>query len=266
MSKLLIDDSPLQVLPKLAIRIGLNEAIFLQQLHWLTKDKRPDAEGKQWIRKTYTQWKKEVFPFWSTRTIERTANSVAKLNLVIIEQRDKSNRNRDNFYAIDRVFFGTWESGSESSGGIDHDKVAASEPANLADSDHVKVADSYKDQSLKQDEEEKTAVARAYKPVTVFSIDDVKDPTAFIDTGIMEFMVDLHPDLSFRDYFRKWWLSRKANGGIGRRPRKTAPLADYTADIEAFFQNCADRVGSGSNGNGHKKNDDDRPIWMASKK
>lgn len=36
MSKLLIDDYPIQVLPKLAKVIGLNEAIILQQLHyWL---------------------------------------------------------------------------------------------------------------------------------------------------------------------------------------------------------------------------------------
>ena len=32
MSKLLINESPLQVQPSLAMAIGLNEAIFLQQL------------------------------------------------------------------------------------------------------------------------------------------------------------------------------------------------------------------------------------------
>jgi hypothetical protein len=34
MSKLLIDEPPLQVLPTLAVRLGLEEAIFLQQLHY----------------------------------------------------------------------------------------------------------------------------------------------------------------------------------------------------------------------------------------
>ena len=33
--KLLIDDQPLQVLPSLAEAIGLNEALILQQIHWL---------------------------------------------------------------------------------------------------------------------------------------------------------------------------------------------------------------------------------------
>lgn len=40
MSKLLLDDEPLVILPKLAAAIGLNEAIILQQLHyWLEKVK-----------------------------------------------------------------------------------------------------------------------------------------------------------------------------------------------------------------------------------
>ena len=33
-SKLLMGESPLQVLPGLAVLIGLDEAIFLQQLHY----------------------------------------------------------------------------------------------------------------------------------------------------------------------------------------------------------------------------------------
>ena len=38
MSRLLLEDEPLVVLPKLATVIGLNEAIILQQLHyWLEK-------------------------------------------------------------------------------------------------------------------------------------------------------------------------------------------------------------------------------------
>ncbi|HDE3362621.1 TPA: DnaD domain protein, partial [Staphylococcus aureus] len=40
MNKLLIDDYPIQVLPKLAELIGLNEAIVLQQIHyWLNNSK-----------------------------------------------------------------------------------------------------------------------------------------------------------------------------------------------------------------------------------
>ena len=37
MSKLLINEHPLQVLPSLATKIGLNEAIVLQQIHYWKK-------------------------------------------------------------------------------------------------------------------------------------------------------------------------------------------------------------------------------------
>lgn len=42
MSKLLLKDQPLLVLPALAVKVGVNGALFLQQLHyWLEKRKRP---------------------------------------------------------------------------------------------------------------------------------------------------------------------------------------------------------------------------------
>jgi len=40
MSKLLIDEYPLQVLPSLAVIYGLNEAIILQQVHYWIKDRK----------------------------------------------------------------------------------------------------------------------------------------------------------------------------------------------------------------------------------
>lgn len=149
MSKLLINESPLQVLPTLAIRLGLNEAIFLQQLHFLTKDKRPGQDGLQWLRRTYPEWKKQTFSFWSTKTIERAAKALAKLSLIKIEQRDKSSRNRDNFYAIDREYYAKWEAGTiESSVSIEPDNLSVSEADNLSPSEADNLGDSHKDQIL----------------------------------------------------------------------------------------------------------------------
>ena len=69
-SKLLIDDYPLQVLPKLAVAIGLNEAIFLQQVHyWLQKNTKHVRNGKIWCYNAYKDWKRDNFPFWSESTI-----------------------------------------------------------------------------------------------------------------------------------------------------------------------------------------------------
>ena len=63
MSRLLIDEPPLQVLPSLDREIGLNEAIMLQQMHyWLIKSSH-EFEGVKWFYKTLEDWQTEL-PFW----------------------------------------------------------------------------------------------------------------------------------------------------------------------------------------------------------
>ena len=56
-SSLLMNESPLCVQPSLAVAIGLNEAIFLQQCHyWLNpKFNKNFIEGKHWVHKTLHQ-------------------------------------------------------------------------------------------------------------------------------------------------------------------------------------------------------------------
>lgn len=78
--QLLIDEPPLQVLPTLAVLIGLNEAIALQQLHyWLWNVRRTgaskigviDRNGKAWIYNSIAGWQKRNFRFWSEATVKR---------------------------------------------------------------------------------------------------------------------------------------------------------------------------------------------------
>ncbi|WP_264740095.1 hypothetical protein [Cytobacillus firmus] len=71
MSSLLVDERPILILPSLAERMGLNEAVLIQQIHyWLVKS-RHITEGRKWIYNTYKDWKKQM-PFWSHATIGRT--------------------------------------------------------------------------------------------------------------------------------------------------------------------------------------------------
>ena len=81
MSKLLINEPPLQVLPSLAKAIGLNEAIFLQQVHYWLQGTKHRHEGKPWVYNTYEGWQ-EQFPFWSVSTIRRTVASLCKQGLI----------------------------------------------------------------------------------------------------------------------------------------------------------------------------------------
>lgn len=113
MSKLLIDQPPLQVLPKLAVKLGLNEAIILQQLHYWLERSVNIREGRKWIYNDYSAWQ-EQFPFWSESTIKRTFLSLEKLGIVISKQFEKytsdhTRRNRRKWYTIDYVKFAEFE-------------------------------------------------------------------------------------------------------------------------------------------------------------
>jgi len=99
MSKLLINEPPLQVLPSLAVKIGLNEAIIVQQIHyWLQKNK-PMEDGNSWVFNSVREWK-EQFPFWSENTILRNLQSLRDSGLLIAEQKSKNSFDKTLYYRI----------------------------------------------------------------------------------------------------------------------------------------------------------------------
>lgn len=108
MSKLLIAEPPLQILPQLAVRFGLNEAIFIQQLHyWLinTKTVGKFIDNRKWISNSAKQWRNDNFPFWSEDTIQRAIKSLVKQG-AILTRNDLNNSafDRTNWYTIDYSF------------------------------------------------------------------------------------------------------------------------------------------------------------------
>ncbi len=98
---LLFDFRPLVINPLLAERIGLNEAIVLQQLkYWLSEtDSGVEHDGRRWIYNTLEQWQKQ-FPFWSAETVKRTLSSLQKQGLVLVEKLAKARHDHTNYYAI----------------------------------------------------------------------------------------------------------------------------------------------------------------------
>lgn len=99
MSKLLIEEPPLQVLPSLAISIGLNEAIIVQQVHyWIVGKQGKIHEGRRWIYNSYPKWQ-EQFPFWSRATIQRTFASAEQQGVLI--SRQAGGFDRQKWYTID---------------------------------------------------------------------------------------------------------------------------------------------------------------------
>ena len=85
MNKLLLNESPLIILPSLASAIGLNEAIFLQQLHYWIQKSSVNFDNKNWVYKTLKEWEKE-FPFWSKSTIKRAISSLKKSKILVIKK------------------------------------------------------------------------------------------------------------------------------------------------------------------------------------
>ena len=100
MSRLLINEPPLQVLPSLAKEIGLNEAIMLQQMHyWLLKSSN-EFKGVKWFYKTLEEWQTE-FPFWSVMTIRRTLGSLEKQKIIKIGNFNKKKFDKTKWFTID---------------------------------------------------------------------------------------------------------------------------------------------------------------------
>lgn len=104
MSKLLLAENPLLVMPQLACKIGLNEAIVLQQIHyWLEINKKSDRNKRDsyyWTYNSYENWN-EQFPFWSVRTIKTIFTNLEKSGLVITSNYNQLKIDRTKWYRID---------------------------------------------------------------------------------------------------------------------------------------------------------------------
>ena len=108
MSRFLVDEYPLVLLPQLAMKIGLNEAVILQQIHyWLQMNKRQKKkahyrDGRWWTYNTIKNWQVTNFPFWSEATIKRTLYSLREANIVIATgEYNRAAYDKTLWYSID---------------------------------------------------------------------------------------------------------------------------------------------------------------------
>lgn len=99
MSKLLLDESPLVIIPSLAKKIGLNEAIILQQIHYWIQSSKKVINGIKWTYNTFEELE-DQFPFWSQKTIKRTIYSLRDMGYLLIENHSADKRDKTNWYSI----------------------------------------------------------------------------------------------------------------------------------------------------------------------
>lgn len=105
---LLLDDHPLVILPSLAKELGnLNEAVFLQQLHyWLNRKKEEGVnsacfiEERYWVYNSLDDWLKQ-FVWMSKKTLQRTINSLVSKGFVIKGNFNRTKMDQTCWYTID---------------------------------------------------------------------------------------------------------------------------------------------------------------------
>ncbi|WP_144555441.1 conserved phage C-terminal domain-containing protein [Bacillus sp. X1(2014)] len=100
MSRLLIKESPVMIIPSLAVKIGLNEAVVLQQIHYWLGISKHKIEGRTWVYNTYEEWRKQL-PFWSVSTIKRTILSLETKGLLLSANFNQMKMDKTKWYSID---------------------------------------------------------------------------------------------------------------------------------------------------------------------
>ncbi|PID20129.1 hypothetical protein CSV61_16290 [Sporosarcina sp. P3] len=78
--KLLLNEEPIPLLPSLVMKVGLNAALFLQQLHYRSNIFKNIRDGHKWVYNTYDDWMEE-FSFWSLNTIKRITHDLNKRDI-----------------------------------------------------------------------------------------------------------------------------------------------------------------------------------------
>ncbi|MBM7609749.1 DNA-binding PadR family transcriptional regulator [Lysinibacillus composti] len=96
---LLNNDTPILISTTLAMNIGLNEALMLQQLNDLVQTAGSVREGEKWISKTLMEFHQQ-FPFWSKSTIDRILKKLEQLNLIEVGNFNERKTDRTKWYRI----------------------------------------------------------------------------------------------------------------------------------------------------------------------
>ena len=104
MSKVLFNRAPIVIDIELATKVGLHEAIILQQMHYwleLNKEKeRNHIEDKYWTYNPISEWQKK-FPFLSDHAVRKGLEHLRKEKLLLTGNFNKSRVDRTLWYTID---------------------------------------------------------------------------------------------------------------------------------------------------------------------
>lgn len=104
-SSLLIDEQPLQVIPSLAVHLGVNAAILLQQInYWIkhaerSKDERKFKAGRWWTYNSYSDWQHQM-PWMSESGIRKLVKKLEDESYIKTVKHRRSTRDHTKWYTI----------------------------------------------------------------------------------------------------------------------------------------------------------------------
>jgi len=102
-SKLLYTKRPITINPDLAITVGLNEAIVLQQVQYWCRHNEEDGrnyrDGHYWAYNSFPKWQ-EQFPWWCERTVKTIFSKLEKQGLLISANYNRLSLDRTKWYRI----------------------------------------------------------------------------------------------------------------------------------------------------------------------
>ena len=98
--KLLINEPPIVLQPSLAVLLGVNEALFVQQLHYWIQYSKHIYNDRKWVYNTYEAWQ-EKLPFISITTIKRIISKLKKEGILLSDCFNKNGYDRTLWYTLD---------------------------------------------------------------------------------------------------------------------------------------------------------------------
>lgn len=97
---LLFDEPILTVQPVVAMALGLNEAIALQQINYWMARTNNVRNGRKWVYNSIAEWSKQ-FPFWSPSTVKRTFASLESAGVLVSDCFNADKLDHSKWYSID---------------------------------------------------------------------------------------------------------------------------------------------------------------------
>jgi len=104
MNKLLINETPLVLLPTLVKLLGFGQATIVQQIHYAVQQPRSGIvleDGEKYVWNTYQEWAEQYFIFWTPGMVKRQFRALENKGILVSCQPHKQNWDRTKYYRVD---------------------------------------------------------------------------------------------------------------------------------------------------------------------